>query len=78
MADTVKKVLDITLGLYPHERAVASKCIKEAKMTRRSFARGKYFAPFVHEAADIVGSPVERCPVKARFLKRAHIRSLCR
>ena len=47
---------------------MASKCLKEAKMNRRKFARGKYFVPFVHETSDITGDDVDRYPVKARFL----------
>lgn len=38
-------------------------------MMRRSFGRGRYFGPTVHQASDVVrGSAVEKVPVRATFL----------
>ena len=57
-----------TPGLYTHEAAVASKCLEEVKLARKTFARGKYFGHKIHEASDILGNAVDKVPVKATFL----------
>jgi hypothetical protein len=51
-----ENVLDKDQGLYEDEAAVASKCVREAKLLRRTFARGKYFEPSVHEVSDVMVS----------------------
>jgi hypothetical protein len=51
-----ENVLDKDQGLYEDEAAVASKCVREAKLVRRTFARGKYFEPTVHEVSDVMVS----------------------
>jgi hypothetical protein len=63
-----EKVLDEDQGLYEDEAAVASKCVREAKLLRRTFARGKYFEPTVHEVSDVMGTEVEKVPIKATFI----------
>lgn len=63
-----EKVLDKDQGLYEDEAAVASKCVREAKLLRRTFARGKYFEPTVHEVSDIMGTEIEKVPIKATFI----------
>jgi hypothetical protein len=60
--------LNNTRVLYTHEAAVASKCLKEAALRRRTFARGKYFGPYIHQASLPYGSEVEVLPVSATFL----------
>jgi hypothetical protein len=67
-ANPMKKVLVGTPGLYKHELAVASKCLKEVKSARKTFAGGKYFGPTNHAASDVLESVVDRNPVKATFL----------
>lgn len=57
-----------TRVLYTHEAAVASKCLKEVALKRRTFARGKYFGPYIHQASLPYGSEVEVLPVSATFL----------
>jgi hypothetical protein len=47
---------------------VASKCLEEVKLARRTFARGKYFGHKIHEASDVLGNAVDKVPVKATFL----------
>jgi hypothetical protein len=64
----VKRVVAGTPGLYKHELAVASKCLKEVKSMRKTFAGGKYFGPTNHAASDVLESVVDRNPVKATFL----------
>jgi len=68
--DHVQEVLrELTPALQDFEYAVASKCIKEVKMMRHSFARGKYFGPLLHTASEVaLSSVVERVPVQATFL----------
>ncbi|ERF75236.1 hypothetical protein EPUS_00028 [Endocarpon pusillum Z07020] len=63
-----EKVLNDTRVLYTHEAAVASKCLKEVALNRRTFARGKYFGPYIHQASLPYGSEVEVLPVSATFL----------
>jgi hypothetical protein len=67
-ADPMKRVLADIPGLYKHELAVASKCLKEVKSTRKTFAAGKYFGPTNHAASDVVEGVVDRNPVKATSL----------
>lgn len=48
---------------------MASKCIQEVKLKRKSFARGKYYGPTVHQAHSVLSaSAVEKVPVHATFL----------
>jgi hypothetical protein len=48
---------------------VASKCIKEVKLKRKSFARGKYYGPTIYQAHSVLSaSAVEKVPVHATFL----------
>lgn len=47
---------------------MASKCLKEVKLMRKSFMRGRYFGRLVHQTSTEVGNVVERAPVKAMFL----------
>jgi hypothetical protein len=62
-------VLNNTLNLFHHEAAVASKCLKEAKLKRKAFAGGKYYEPIVHQAPGVLSaSAVENSPVRATFL----------
>lgn len=63
-----EKVLDKDQGLFEDEAAVASKCVREAKLMRKNWARGKYFEPVVHEVEDVMGTEVERVPIKATFI----------
>jgi hypothetical protein len=64
-----KDVLYKTPGLWDYEVAVASKCIKEVKLKRKSFARGRYYGPTVHQAHSVLSaSAVEKVPVHATFL----------
>jgi hypothetical protein len=63
-----EKVVDKDQGLYEDEAAVASKCVREAKLLRRTFGRGKYFEPTVHEVSDVMGTEVEKVPIKATFI----------
>lgn len=64
-----KDVLHKTPGLWDHEVAVVSKFIREVKLKRKSFARGKYYGPTIYQAHSVLSArAVAKVPVHAAFL----------